>query len=243
MARSVNGRGRAVPAARAPLRPFYILLSLIAIGGIGLLIITWRTTPPVAPPPSAISVAEAVRPLIAPTGTTADGFAYKGDPSAPVKVIAYADFQCPACGNAVRLLEPTIDLQYVETGKVQFIYHDFPLDQHVNAFPAAEAARCAAAQNAFWPMHDLLFSRQREWATDRAPDPRFTSYAGELSLDQGAFAQCLAADTTLPALQQALVAAQQQAIQATPTYVVNGQVVAADQLQPAIDAALAAGGR
>lgn len=235
-------RGRQVQPKRSPLPLFYTAMVTLLLVGIGMLVWTVRTRATTAPP-SNVSVAEAVRPLTAATGTTPDGFAYKGDPNAPVKVIEYADFQCPACSTVFQLLEPTIDQQYIETGKVQYIFHDFPLPMHANAIPAAEAARCAGDQGTFWPMHDLLFSLQREWEADRSPDNRFLAYADELALERGTFAQCLANDTYVTPLQQAAAQATQNNVQATPTFVVNGQIVAADQLEAAIEAALATGGR
>jgi protein-disulfide isomerase len=240
--RPAQRRGRVVAPNRSPLPVFYAILGLLAVLGVALLAIS-LTNRRAAISPSTMPVAQAVRPLSAPTGTTPDRFYYKGKPTALVKVIEYADFQCPACGAAFETIEPLIDAHFIATGKVQLIYHDFPLPQHANAVPAAAAARCAGEQGKFWAMHDLLFSRQQEWAQDRDPIPRFASYANALGLDRAAFEQCLASDKFVPALQQAATAALQQGVQATPTFVVNGTPVTADHLQAAIEAALAASGR
>lgn len=233
-------RGRTVPTSTvSPLPIFYGALLLIALLG-GMLLFTQRPSPPAAPvqPSSAL-----VRPLHAPSGTTSEGFAYKGDPNAPVKVIEYADFQCPACGYFFQALEPALDQRYIETGQVQLIFHDFPLPQHGNAIPTAAAARCAGAQNSFWPMHDLLFSRQREWQRDRNIQPRLAGYAAELDLDSAAFAQCMADPGTTGALEVAAAQSAQRGMSGTPSFEVNGRIVDATELEAAIQAALSAGGR
>lgn len=233
-------RGRTVPTSTpSPLPIFYGLLLLIALLGGTLLLMQARSQPPAPAQPSTTLM----RPLSAPSGTTLEGFAYKGDPAAPVKVIEYADFQCPACGYFSQTLEPALDQSYIETGKVQLIFHDFPLPQHGNAIPTAAAARCAGAQDAFWPMHDLLFGRQREWQSDHNIQPRLTGYAAELGLDRAAFEQCMADPGLTSALEDAATESAQRGITGTPSFEVNGRIVDATELEAAIQAALSAGGR
>lgn len=176
------------------------------------------------------------------TGRTAEGFYYKGNPDAPVKVIDYSDYQCPACKAYVDRLSPIVTRDYIETGKVQFIYHEFPLQIHPNAVPAGEAARCAGDQGRYWQMHDTLFARQAEWSNLSSPVARFNAYARDIGLDAGQFASCMS-----QAIHTAEIAAAGQAainanIPATPTFVVNGQQVDSAGLIPAIDAALRASG-
>jgi protein-disulfide isomerase len=166
------------------------------------------------------------------------GLWYKGDPNAPVKVVEYADFQCPSCASFYSIYEESITRNYVETGRVQFIYHEFPLQQHANAVPAAEAARCAGDQGKFWPMHDTLFSKQTEWESDGNAATRFAGYAAALGMDRGAFESCMASDKHLAGVNEAGTAAQAANIQATPTFYVNGKKADASTLKQAIDAAL-----
>ncbi len=91
-----------------------------------------------------------------------------GDANAPVVVREFADYQCPACGRfsdaSQRLKE-----EYVESGQVRFVYFDLPLQQHKNAMPAAQAARCAGDQGAYWQMHDELYDMQTEWSGSGDP--------------------------------------------------------------------------
>jgi protein-disulfide isomerase len=222
----------------------YALLGLIAVLGGIFLISRLGSTSTVQP--SRITIDQAVRPFNAPVGTTPDGFYYKGNPDAPVKVIEYADFQCPGCGYFAREQEAGFTKSYVESGKVQFIYHELPIGQHRNAIPAASAARCAGDQGKFWPMHDALFSRQGEWSDDPQPAQRFGGYAQELGLDQSKFDQCLASGQYTQPINDAGVAAAAAGAKATPTFSVDGKLVTLEQgneLQAAVDAALAAKGQ
>jgi protein-disulfide isomerase len=239
--RRVAGRGVSAASQRPPLLPFYALFGLIVVAGVALLAVRARQGTALAP--SSIPVDQAVRPLNAPTGQTSDGYWYKGQADAPVTVVEFGDFQCPSCGAAFRALEGGIDRDYVETGKVMFVFHDFPLPQHANAVPAAQAARAAGAQGKFWAMHDLLYSRQAEWENDSNVIPRLEGYAAELGLDQQAFNQALESQQYAGTIQAAIQDANRQGISATPTYLVDGKAVDASGLRAAIDAALKAQGQ
>ena len=85
----------------------------------------------------------------------------KGDPNAPVTMIEYSDFQCPFCRLFFNDTLPTIQKEYVDTGKVKLVYrHFFPIPQHLAAEPSAEASECAGEQGKFWEMHDAIFTEQ-----------------------------------------------------------------------------------
>lgn len=236
-------RGRNVPTKKRSLLPLFLIVGLVVvIGGIIAAVNLGQDTTP--PAESAIPANQAIRTLNAPVGQTDDGFYYKGDPDAPVEVIEYADFQCPSCGAFFQSLRPPTHPinQYVENGQIQFIYHEFPLQQHQNAIPAASAARCAADQGPenFWKMHDLLFARQGEWPNDRNVAVRFSGYARELGIDQAAFDQCMQSGQHTEDLQAAAQAAAAAGVSGTPTFSVNGELVRSTELQAAIDAALQA---
>ena len=234
-----NTRTRRVPpkAKRSPLLFFYILLGLIAV------VIAIALVANLSRSATGSSTPFTPRALNAPVGRTADGFYYKGNPNAPVKVVEYADYQCPHCGEYAAQLEPTIDRQYVETGKIQMIYHEFPLPQFPYAMPAAEAARCAGDQGKYWPMHDLLFAKQSEWTGASNITNSLISYAGQLGLDRNTFTQCLSSGKWAAAITAARDAGTQAGVQATPTFAVDGKQVSSDMLQATIDAALKAKGK
>lgn len=108
-----------------------------------------------------------------------------GDPNAPLTITEYSDFECPYCGKAAREVLPTIQKDYVDTGKVKLVYKNFPLPAHRYAESAAYAAECANQQGKFWEYQDLLFNNQ-EKLTGRD----LTSYAEQVGLDMDAFNIC-----------------------------------------------------
>src|SRR5207249_9420325 len=79
----------------------------------------------------------------------------KGPKTAPIEIVEFSDFQCPYCQKA----NPTVEQVLSTYGdRIHFVYRHFPLPNHPNAQPAAEAAQCAAEQDKFWPYHDKLFA-------------------------------------------------------------------------------------
>ena len=99
-----------------------------------------------------------------------------GNPDAPVTVIEYGDFECPYCAAAAPVLRRLVE---ESDGRVRLVFRHFPVASvHPHALTAALAAEAAAAQGAFWPMHDLLFARQ-----DRLGDVALRAYADSLGLD------------------------------------------------------------
>lgn len=99
-----------------------------------------------------------------------------GDPSAPVTVVEYGDYECPYCAAAAPVLRRLVE---DSGGQVRLVFRNFPLaDRHPHALTAALAAEAAGGQGAFWPMHDLLFARQ-----ERLDDAALRAYAEELGLD------------------------------------------------------------
>ena len=119
----------------------------------------------------------------------------KGDENAPVTIIEFGDFQCPGCQAFATQVKPQIELAYVESGKAQFVFYDWPIvTGHPNAFLAARASRCAADQDKYWEYHDNLFRNQARWAPMTSPASTFIDYAETLGLDRGEFASCLNSD-------------------------------------------------
>lgn len=226
-------RGRRVKTAKQNnLLYLYIAVGVIAVIAItSLVVLLTRNNTEVKAP-------------TAPVGQTEEGFYYKGDPNAAVKVIAFEDYQCPGCAYFSRNLAPILERDYINTGRVQFIYHELPLTNiHPNAVAAAEAARCAGDQGKYWEMHDQLFANQSLWAQVNSPLNVFSGYAGRIGIDRAAFDACMQAGTHREAILAAAQEAAALGVQATPSFSVNGQVVDSGRLFTAIDAALRAAGR
>src|SRR5215211_2586068 len=106
-------------------------------------------------------------PLVA----AADKGRIAGDTTAKTWVIIASDFQCPFCRQwHTESYKQFVD-EYVRTGKVKVAYINYPLGQHQNAVPTAQAAMCASAQNRFWQYHDALFDTQEKWESMKPPRP------------------------------------------------------------------------
>jgi len=110
-----------------------------------------------------------------------------GEDNAPVTIIEFSDFQCPYCA---RFREQTFDQikeNYIDTGKVKFVYRDFPLSSiHPMAQKAAEASECADEQGKFWEYHDKIFAGQSSLSIDN-----LKQWANDLGLDTAKFNSCL----------------------------------------------------
>ncbi|MDJ0754567.1 MAG: thioredoxin domain-containing protein [Ardenticatenaceae bacterium] len=145
-----------------------------------------------------------------------------GEPNAPVVVVEYTDFQCPYCGRHFAQTFPRLKEEYIDKGLVRYVFKDFPLDFHLQAGRASEAARCANEQDAFLEMHSALFERQGEWSGQDNVDELFVSYAADLNLDQEAFTTCLESGKYAELVQADLAEGTSFGINGTPTFFVNG---------------------
>ncbi len=151
-------------------------------------------------------------------------FAVDGDPDAPVVIVEFSDYQCPFCNRFFQETKPQLDEQYIATGKVRFVYKDFPIDSiHAQARDAAQAAECAGAQGAYWAMHDRLFAGLQEWENNAAALDVFRGYAAELGLDTEAFNQCLDRQTYADEVQEDVEEGQRAGVSGTPTFFINGR--------------------
>ncbi|MCA9980442.1 MAG: DsbA family protein, partial [Anaerolineales bacterium] len=160
-----------------------------------------------------------------PVDVPIEGWPTIGDPDAPVTIVEYTDFQCPYCGRYFAQTFPQIKENYIDTGLVRYVFKDFPLDFHLEADEAALAARCAHDQEAFMPMHDLLFERQGEWGGQSNVTEIFVGYADELGLDTAAFSECINSDKYVAAVQADLAEGFQVGVTGTPSFLVNGNLV------------------
>ncbi len=150
----------------------------------------------------------------------------RGSDDAPVMVYEMSDFQCPVCLKFFNDYWPTIEKDYIETGKVKFTFLNLPLISiHPNAAEAHEYAMCAAAQNQFWDMHDRLFETQETWAPMRDPTPHFISLTEQLELDQATFRLCVESGAVRSLIAGEVRLAFQNQLNGTPTFVIEGQAL------------------
>lgn len=161
-----------------------------------------------------------------------------GNPAARITVIEYGDFQCPVCGAFFAQTYPTIKADFIDTGKVRWVFRQFPLRQyHPRAEAAARASECAAQQGKFFEYGDLLFANQLALSDD---DLR--AYAAQAGLDLAQFDACLASGETAAAVQEDVDSGLALGVSATPTFFINGTRVAgfrtATQFAALLDPAL-----
>lgn len=166
-----------------------------------------------------------------------------GPADAKVVVREFADYQCPACGGFEPVLAQ-MRKDYVDTGKVRFVFFDFPLDIHKNALVAAQVARCAGEQNHYWEMHDYLYAHQAEWGDLADPADKFVSYAGATGVEGSKLMSCIRTGATRQAVLRSQDFGNAYGLTATPTFAVNGKAHAGGisyaDLKTLIDQQLAA---
>lgn len=145
----------------------------------------------------------------------------RGTRNAPVTVIEYSDFQCPACGA----YEPIVKaLTEAFPNDLRLVYRHLPLTQiHPNAQVAAQAAEAAGIQGKFWEMHGKLFDNQTDWSEEKNPSDKFAEYAVEIGLDVEKFKLDINSDTVKGAIEEDVRRAMQARVNATPTFLLNGQ--------------------
>jgi protein-disulfide isomerase len=147
----------------------------------------------------------------------------KGSPKALVTVYEMADFQCPACREFALTTLPVLDHAYVQSGKVRWVFVNFPLTSiHKNAIAAAQVAMCAARQNRFWPVHDALYQHQPEWAPLADPLPALLALADSAGVRRDSLAACVASHATMETIQQDAQGSVRAGANATPSFYIEG---------------------
>jgi protein-disulfide isomerase len=213
------------PTRASNLRTFYLILALVGVAGIG-----WITYSLVGGGGSAVVDPIQLTGLEDPQALfdAAKGVTL-GEANAPVQVLVFSDFTCPACKVWSTRVEPELKKEFVETGKVKLVYYDFPLGRgagHDHGFIAARAARCAADQNKFWELHDVLFARQSEWTFERStPLEKFAQYAREVGLDEKNFEACLNSDLHAKVVTANRMLGDNLSVPGTPTVYVGSRPV------------------
>jgi protein-disulfide isomerase len=145
----------------------------------------------------------------------------KGAPNAPVEIIEFSDFQCPFCLRA----DPTVQ-QVLKTygDRIHFVYRHFPLPNHPNARPAAEAAACANEQGKFWPYHDLLFANPAKLS---AADLK--QHAVELGLNTSQFNACVDSHKLKAQVDADVRDGEEAGVNGTPAFFINGREISGAQ--------------
>jgi protein-disulfide isomerase len=154
----------------------------------------------------------------------------RGSATAPITVYEMSDFQCPYCRSFAVSTFPALDSAYVATGKVRWAFVNFPLTNiHPNAAAAAELGICAAQQNAFWRVHDLLYKHQDVWAPLKAPEAFFLTLADSAKLSKPALLACLRSPATEQTVRADAQGAERSGANSTPTFYIEGGLLVGAQ--------------
>lgn len=175
-----------------------------------------------------------------------------GDPEAPVTIEIFEDFQCSSCYQFWQQIEPQVIENMVEPGQVRYVFRHYPfLDDYLGrageSDQSANASMCANEQGRFWDYHDMLFTN---WAGENQGafrDARLVAFAEALDLDMEAFQACFDENRYRDEIEADRDLGDQMGVQGTPSVFVNGEIVSPgyvpsyDQIDEAVQAALAAG--
>ena len=167
-----------------------------------------------------------------------------GPDDAKVTIVEYASMTCPHCSRFHNDVYPKLKEKYVDTGKVRFVFREFPLDKL--ALAASMLARCAGDGKAM-PMVSVLFSKIDDWAFVRGnPVPALLEIAKQAGFTEESFNKCLQDQALVDKLvQQTNVAAKDFNVTSTPTFFINGEKLqgapTVENFAKAIDPLLAGG--
>src|SRR5258705_7996586 len=161
-----------------------------------------------------VSVAELMTP--GPLGDQALGAA-----NAPVTIIEYASMTCPHCSHFHETTFPEMKKKYIDTGKVRFIFREFPLDPLAAA--GSMLARCAGGDK-YFPLLEALFSQQKDWVVQKPLAPML-AIAKQAGFTQQTFDECLANQKMLDGIEESRTrAATKFNVNSTPTFFINGKI-------------------
>ncbi len=191
---------------------------------VGALTLAGAMTDPVSA--KNISVPELMTP-----GTLGDKVL--GSEKAPVTIVEYASMTCSHCANFHATVYPTLKSKYIDTGKVRFVFREFPLD--AVATGAFMLARCAPGDK-YFPMVEVLFEQQKNWAFTKDPARGLLAIAKQAGFTEQSFETCLTDNKLNEAIQEVARRGNEKfGVNSTPTFFVNGQLVRGEMTPDALD--------
>ena len=145
-----------------------------------------------------------------------------GDPDAPVTIIEFGDYQCTWCHRWHQSTKDALVADYVDTGKIQFIFKDFPINDLSDraSSMAAEASYCAAEQGRYWDYHDELYNRWNGENTGWVTKESLRQFAANIGLDGRAFSECLDSGRHSAAVRNNYELAAMAGLNSTPSFIV-----------------------
>jgi protein-disulfide isomerase len=151
----------------------------------------------------------------------------RGSETAVLTVVEFSDYECPFCIKYTREVLPELDAAYIATGKVRYVFRDFPIDQlHPEAIRAHEAARCADEQGRFWDLHYRLFT-----APGTHTDEDLAARATEAGVNLPEWRACLASGRTRSTIEASIAVAEGLGASGTPTFFIGLRDPATDRVR------------
>lgn len=147
-----------------------------------------------------------------------------GEVEAPVVVVEYGDYQCPACGRFASTIKPKLVEEFVNSGQVRFVFRSFQFIGEESQW-AAEAAECANEQGKFWEFYDKLYSSQAGENAGAFQKENLEGFATELGLQTQQFTQCLVSGKYAEKVKAETLEAQNLGLRSTPSVIVNGELL------------------
>lgn len=156
------------------------------------------------------------------TVSTAMGSSILGNPSAPITIVEFGDYQCHQCYNWFHNTKPAIFENYVDTGKANFVFVDLAF-LGKDSPKAAQASYCAEDQGKYWQYHDILYnSQESEIDNGWAGPERLKAFAFSLGLDMELFQSCLDTGKYSKRVQYNIDEAKKHGVKGTPGFFIVG---------------------
>ena len=214
----------------APANPIVISTPTAEVAVTSPVAVVANLTPVAATLPANQADAAMSRPSAGPTPASIapDPLKAMGNPDAPVTIVEFSDYQCPFCLRNFQETFPQLKAEYIDTGRVYFIFKDFPITGiHPTAPRVHEAARCAGEggdSELYWQVHDSFFNNQAQWANQPQPelDNTLISLTSEVGAAEDKLRDCLDSGRTVAAVQADMAEGQRLGIGGTPTFFING---------------------
>lgn len=151
----------------------------------------------------------------------------RGPDQAVVTLVEFSDYECPFCIRHFQQTMPLIEKNYIDTGRIRYVFRDFPIDaNHPQAIRAHEAARCAAEQGRFWDLHTRLFSTPGTH-TPLALEER----AKDAGLNEAMFRTCVANGQETAAVRKTASVAENLGVTGTPWFFVGLRDPSSDRVK------------
>ena len=166
-------------------------------------------------------VLQGLRQARAPARGTAEvsvaGRPSQGVQDAPVTMVEFSDYQCPFCKRHLTTVFPTLKKNYIDTGKMKYVFRDFPIPSlHPEARKGHEAAHCAGEQGRYWEMHHILFENSKDFSVSA-----LRRYAGKAGLDGDKFDECLQAGRYVKRVEEEMADGIKVRVSGTPSFVIG----------------------